>query len=143
MNLSDEEHYRVPAPGVPADVVRTPAELAAMSNRHTAKKTRSSRIMVNRERWRNLNAFTDDLLALAGPAAGSVWLALFRFARADGTVFASLPTLEAKTGQHRRTIQRAVSRLIELEALEKVQRGGGAVATSYRLKHPVKGGGRK
>jgi len=79
------------------------------------------------------------VLADAGPAAGAVFLVLFRFAKPDGTVFASLGKLETMTGIHRRSIQRAVSRLADLGALEKVQRGGGAVASIYRLNTPAGG----
>ncbi|NLF56358.1 MAG: helix-turn-helix domain-containing protein [Candidatus Hydrogenedens sp.] len=134
-----EEQYRVPPPGMAADPVRTPAELERMAARRKAADTTKRRKESARKRWMLLNAFADSLLADAGPVAGAVWLALFRFARPDGTVFASLPILEAMTGQHRRTIQRGINRLSELGALEKVQRGGGGMASIYRLLMP--GGG--
>jgi hypothetical protein len=133
------ESFKVPAPGEAAAPVYTPEERERMSAQRKAAQSKANRVKANRERWRTLNTFTDTQLADAEPAAGVVWLALFRFARPDGTVFASLSTLETITGQHRRTIQRAVSRLVALGALEKVQRGGGAVASVYRLKCPAGG----
>lgn len=150
MKCSNGEAFTVPPPGVAADPVRTPAECEGMTARRVAADTRAKRAKVNRERWAMLNAFADAVLADAGPAAGAVWLVLFRYAKPDGTAFASLGKLETMTGIHRRSIQRAVCRLVDLGALEKVQRGGGAVASVYRLKPPAGGvaksdltGGRK
>lgn len=139
MKSSNGEAFTVPPPGVAADPVRTLAECEGMTARRTAAGTRAKRAKGNRERWALLNTFADTVLADAGPAAGAVWLVLFRYARPDGTAFASLGKLETMTGIHRRSIQRAVSRLAELGALEKVQRGGGAVASIYRLNTPAGG----
>ena len=139
MKSSNGEAFTVPPPGVAADPVRTLAECEGMTARRVAANTHAKRAKVNRERWAMLNAFADTVLADAGPAAGAVWLVLFRFAKPDGTAFASLGKLETMTGIHRRSIQRAVSRLADLGALEKVQRGGGALASIYRLNTPAGG----
>ncbi len=131
---SNDKPYRVPAPGEAAQPLNTPTELERLTVRRNAAVKTESRAKVNRERWRVLNTFTDTALSQAGAAAGAVWLVLFRFARSDGTVYASLSVLQEKTGLARKTIQRAVARLVELGEVKMLQRGGGAVATKYRLR---------
>lgn len=130
MNHSE---WRLPEPGEAAVPLYTPEEQAQRATRDKKQKAKKNRAEVNRKRWQRLNAFTDGALSSAGPSGGVVWLCLFRFAKPDGTAFASLRVLEGMTGLDRRTIQRAVTRLVSLDLVEVTQRGGGVVATQYRL----------
>jgi len=120
---------------------------AEWNKRAAVSKRRSG---INIARWATYNYFVDEIIKLVGPQASTIWMILFRFAKPDGSVFASLKTLAEISGLHRRTIQRSIQVLVRFHKLEIVHRGGGASATTYQLrmeggcqKVPLKGGGRK
>ncbi len=117
--------YEIPPPGgrpIQLAETRPPKNAAKPGIKDTARR-----------RWTLLNGFVDSGMAVLKPSDVAVWTVLFRLARADGFVFASLKKLSELTGMDRRTVQRALGNLKVAGHIVTIQRGGGCAATRYRL----------
>jgi len=94
-----------------------------------------------RRRFRLLNAFLDRALPHLTRAAITAWLLLYRHAKPDGTVSASVADLARRAGCCESAMRRALKRLPLAELVERLKRGTLAGGPSvWRLLTP--GGGR-
>lgn len=145
MACSEERTYRVPPPGMAADPVYSPEELAAIARdreqRAAVKAARARRKDVAHRRWTMLNGFVDEGMAQCEMSDAVVWFALFRHARADGLVRLSRARLEEVTRLNRKTITAALARLVSAGWLQRMRRGGpsGGMAV-YCVKNNKEGG---
>lgn len=145
MACSEERTYRVPPPGMTADPVYSPEELAAIARdreqRAAVKAARARRKDVAHRRWTMLNGFVDEAVPHAEMSDVVLWLLMFRHARADGIVALSRSRLEAATRLNRKTITAALARLVSAGWLQRMRRGGpsGGMAV-YCVKNNKEGG---
>lgn len=75
------------------------------------------------ERFKTLNAFIDFTLADLSRAELAVWLILYRDTR-DGTARTGYDDLARRAGMNRRSVGRALRRLVERGLVQVVYRGG-------------------
>lgn len=137
----------IPVGAEPAPLL-TPAEAAEREARHAhrggdgkaAKETkppRQGRGSAVRRRFTLLNAFIDSALPHLERSAVAVWLLLYRHAKPDGTVSASVADLARRAGASDRQVQRALARLQAVGMLCRLKRGTLAGGPSvYRLVQP-------
>lgn len=76
-----------------------------------------------RRRFALLNAFIDGGLPRRTRAELAAWLLLYRHAKPDGIVTASVADLARRTGCDESTIRRALKRLREAGLVERIKRG--------------------
>lgn len=100
-------------------------------------KPKSGRGGAVRRRFALLNAFIDSQLPCRSRSELAAWLLLYRHARPDGIVTASIGDLARRTGCHAATIKRGLARLQAARVLERVKRGTLAGGPSvWRLLRP-------
>jgi predicted transcriptional regulator len=90
-----------------------------------------------------LNAFWDRTARALPQTEALVWLALYRHARPDRSACVSFGRLAEMVGVSRRTVMRAIRRLMDGRLLKRVQRGGpDRGSNAYKLfpYDPTKGG---
>lgn len=93
-----------------------------------------------RRRFALLNAFIDGGLPRRTRAELAAWLLLYRHAKPDGIVTASVADLARRTGCDESTMRRALKRLREAGLVERVKRGTLAGGPSvWRLLTPEGG----
>ncbi len=93
-----------------------------------------------RRRFALLNAFIDGGLPRRTRAELAAWLLLYRHAKPDGIVTASVADLARRTGCDESTIRRALKRLREAGLVERIKRGTLAGGPSvWRLLTPEGG----
>lgn len=136
----------IPVGAEPAPLL-TPAEAAEREARHASrgggktakepKQPRQGRGSAVRRRFALLNAFIDSALPNLERSAVAVWLLLYRHAKPDGTVSASVADLARRAGASDRQVQRALARLQAVGMLCRLKRGTLAGGPSvYRLVQP-------
>lgn len=90
-----------------------------------------------RRRFALLNAFIDIALPNLERSAVAVWLLLYRHAKPDGTVSASIADLARRAGASDRQVQRALGRLQAAGIVCRLKRGTLAGGPSvYRMVQP-------
>lgn len=101
------------------------------------KEPRPGRGTAVRRRFALLNAFIDTALPQLERSAVAVWLLLYRHAKPDGTVSASVADLARRAGSSNRQVQRALGRLQAAGIVRRLKRGTLAGGPSvYRLVQP-------
>lgn len=99
-------------------------------------RSRAGKDVVKR-RFVLLNAFLDDALATMSRSELSAWLLLYRHAKADGIVSASMADLARRAGCSARTMQTALAKLQTANLVERIKRGSLAGGPSvWRLLTP-------
>jgi hypothetical protein len=105
----------------------------------TRKRTKSQRHSgaAVRRRFALLNTFIDTGLPHLERSPLAVWLLLYRHAKPDGMVSASVADLARRAGASDRQVQRALARLQAAGMLARLKRGTLAGGPSvYRLVQP-------
>ena len=103
------------------------------SPRPTAKRPVSN----VRRRFGLLNAIIDRAMPAMNRSELAVWLLLYRHAKPDGTVTASVGDLARRTGSSDRMVRYALDRMRRAGLLRRLKRGTLAGGPSvYRLLHP-------
>lgn len=90
-----------------------------------------------RRRFGLLNAIIDRAMPKMARSELAVWLLLYRHAKPDGTVSASVGDLARRTGSGDRSVRYALDRMRDAGLLRRLKRGTLAGGPSvYRLLHP-------
>jgi len=140
--MNEDLPYSVPPPGEAANRSRTPTELAQLAALRNQTEAKAKRKDAARTRWALLNAFTDSGMAKLKPSDGCVWFALFRNAKADGSVSVGRARLSELTGLARNTVTASLPRLIKAGWLVRVRRGGPKAGVGvYKVQKPGSEGG--
>ena len=143
--MSNGPHI-IPVGDEPAPLL-TPEEAAERKARYAdrgrgratknPKELRQGRGSAVRRRFALLNAFIDNVSATLPRSAVVVWLQLYRHAKPEGTVSASVADLARRAGASDRQVQRALALLQEVGMLCRLKRGTLAGGPSvYRLVQP-------
>jgi len=110
-----------------------PKRIAGKSKTPTAKRPAGA----VKRRFGLLNATIDRAMPSMTRAELAVWLLLFRHAKPDGIVSASVADLVRRTGSGERSVRYALERMRDGGLLDRVKRGTLAGGPSvYRLRHP-------
>ena len=127
----------LPAMNPPGRSVRPGGETVG---KNPPKRNTGNRGGAIRRRFALLNAFADRALPLLSQSGLAAWLVLFRHAKPDGTVSASVADLARRVGCCERAMRYGLRRLQDAGLVERLKRGTLAGGPSiWRLLMPPEG----